>query len=87
MPNRTLGTGGRAKNGQFRRKSKFVPCAHCGLGTMFVLCVACAEKVEALKSHPGRKVAPAPGGKDAVERTALEVSEYIQFSLLDGWGK
>lgn len=87
MSKKTLGTGGRAKNGQLRRKSKFVPCADCGLGTTFVLCVACAEKVEAHKSHPARRHTMLAKDDKPGEPSAVEVSEWVQSALWQGWGK
>lgn len=45
---KTLGKGGRAKNGQFRRKSRFNACAQCGVGTLSNLCESCHGKIVSL---------------------------------------
>ena len=80
---KTLGSGSRAKNGQFRRRSKFHPCVQCGAGTTFLLCPKCAERNQAYKRHTNTREVDL-ANNEVQEGRAIEV---FQQRLFEGWGK
>lgn len=78
MSKRTLGEGNRAKNGQHRRRSRFHPCASCGLGTTFIYCVSCKGRVLAqrAKAEGVKVVANVPENM-----TEEQATEWLQMSF------
>lgn len=77
---KTLGSSPRAKNGQYRRRSKFHPCVQCGMGTTFMLCVKCAERNVAHKRHTDTRVVDLAGNQVGESRA----EEVFQQRLFDG---
>lgn len=80
MTKKTLGTGRRATNGQYRRKSKFNPCGMCGVGTTFMLCVGCAEKVEL---HKPKRVKVEQGTEQGDIPGDNRATDWLQGRLFD----